>query len=123
MSDAKQDRPDWGFTGNLVACEERTTKAGKTFLALVLKRERGKYTDLCCAVYFGTVPDTLEIGAQVKALGRIGGREYNGKHYSDLTATSLTVQAAAPKREELDFAADDAVGEASGARDNDPTPF
>jgi len=29
MSDAKQDRPDWGFTGNLVACEERTTKAGK----------------------------------------------------------------------------------------------
>ena len=123
MPDKPQDRPDWGFAGNLVAREERTTAKGKTFLAFVLKRERGKYADLCCATFWGTVPDTLEIGAQVKALGRIGGREYNGKHYSDLTATSLTVQAVAPKREELDFAADDAVGEASGARDNESMPF
>ena len=109
MSDY-HEQIDFEFTGAVWAIESKTTRNDKKFTALVLERERGKYKDYCCVTFWQSLPDGCAVGAVVTASGRIGGREYNGKYYSDLTAAHLSVKAA-PKQEP---ARDEADGQGDG---------
>ena len=89
------DTIHWAFTGKLRHMESRTTPKGKTVHTVVLEAARGEYSDVCVFDTWRSLPEAVAIGATIKASGRMSGREWNGKWYAGLVASSVEVAAVA----------------------------
>jgi hypothetical protein len=75
--------------------QSRQTPNGKTVKTIVLESPRGQYTDVCVFDTWRSLPEAVAIGATIKAEGRMSGREWNGKWYAGLVASSVEVAAVA----------------------------
>jgi hypothetical protein len=85
------DTNHWQFEGEVRQVNEKTTKRGKTFHELVVSQADGEYSRLAVCTFWGKLPAGTVHGAAVRVMGRVDGREYNGKHYAGLTASDIEV--------------------------------
>ena len=90
-----EDTIHWAFTGLLRHMQSRQTPKGKTVHTVALEAQRGQYSDVCVFDTWRSLPEAVAIGATIKAEGRMSGREWNGKWYAGLVASSVEVAAVA----------------------------
>lgn len=81
--------------GTLERIDEFTTKAGKTILTLVI-RVGGQYPQLVPIKVFERCRGSEESGDWQPGMvlrfeGRLGGRDWNGKVYGDIVASSVRI--------------------------------
>ena len=99
-------------TGTLKRVDTFVSKAGKSMLTLIIEVE-GQYPQLIpCKIFGRLVEDSAAWtpGSVLAVRGRLGGRDWQGKVYGDITATRVDVvtqgaaqsQGAAPAMDQTD---------------------
>lgn len=86
--------------GRLSRVETFTTKSGKNILTLVIE-VNGQYPQLVPVKVFGRLAeraDEWKPGDVLSMTGRLGGRDWNGKVYGEITATNVEVVASKEQR-------------------------
>ncbi len=84
--------------GTLLRIDTFVSKAGKSILTLVFET-KGQYPQLVPIKVFGRLAEqaaSWKPGAILSVNGRLGGRDWNGKVYGDIVATSVEVVTDAP---------------------------
>jgi hypothetical protein len=92
------------FNGTVTRAESKQTNRGKAFANLDVQRGyeyKGEIRhEVILLTAWGELATACNEGAAVTVKARVSGREYNGKHYLQLTAVSIKVaDNAAPKIE------------------------
>jgi single-stranded DNA-binding protein len=86
--------------GRLNRVDTFTTKTGKSILTLVIE-VNGSYPQLVPIKVFGRLAeqvDEWEPGDVLTFTGRLGGRDWNGKVYGEIVATTVDVVASKEQR-------------------------
>jgi Domain of unknown function (DUF3127) len=92
--------------GTLLRVDTFMSKAGKPILTLVFET-KGQYPQLIPIKVFGRLAEQAagwKPGAVLAVNGRLGGRDWQGKVYGDIIATSVDVVDAAADEEHGGFA-------------------
>ena len=78
-------------TGTIEKIDIFTTAKGKKIKTLICKVD-GEYPQYVPVKLWGrAAEETFQVGDEVEIKGYLGGREYNGKYYGDITGRQVTV--------------------------------
>ncbi len=116
------DKNRFNYTGTLTRVDRFTTKNNKTILTLVFE-EGGQWPQWIAIKCFGRLTECAsdwKPGTILEVTGKLGGREYQGKVYSEVIADSVEVVAESkPKAgaQQTEF------GDGSPAPSDDDIPF
>ena len=102
------------FEGVLASVEKKTSAKGTAFANMVVDRSydykgETKHEPIPLTAFGDAAKTDAGDGDVVKVTARVGGREYNGKFYAQLTATKIEAvqRAAHPAPEQAAEAAED----------------
>lgn len=90
------DREGFRFegAGQLLRRDVFETKTGKEIVTLVLEVQGGKFKQLIPIKLFGEQANKyadIPLGSKLRIRGNIGGREWQGKVFADITANEIQV--------------------------------
>ncbi len=92
------------FCGTVKRAETKQTASGKEFANLDIERayeHKGEIKhEVIPLTAWGELATACNEGGAVTVKARVGGREYNGKHYLQLTAVSIKVATNATPKDE-----------------------